>query len=305
MKPSAGAASGSSANQPMPQPQFTGQNFFGNNAQPNGQGVMAWTNLADFASWFPQDYEIAGDNRILVSAQLPFRGKAVIISDDFGGKSLVVPSKFYEGPGTALGAAKALLSQAGDQYLSFDNKVTAALVRLKSFGTPRRLRKFQPYWWDLPGLEFYAPEPFFADVASTIPAGFPIAQAGSVIPGTTVTTAIAYAGSVRTFPVYTLNVPVGNGQVITYLTLKNAMSGESLTINFGAGLAAATVYTITIDTQAGTVVDQNGTYYDHVGSFPLLYGPAGQSQNLVTTLIAAGATTGVTVGASYNSRWEL
>jgi hypothetical protein len=60
-------------------------------------------------------------------------------------------------------------------------------------------------------------EPFFQDVASTTPAGFPIAQTGAVAPGSTVTTAIAYAGSVRTYPVYTLNVPVGNLVVLNQL----------------------------------------------------------------------------------------
>ncbi len=290
----------------MPQAIITAQTFFGNNAQPDGQGVLAWTSLSDFASWFPTEWQIDGTNRQLGVAQIPFRGKGYYVSDDFGGKSLIVPSKYFEGPGVSLGAAKAQLSQAGEQYLSFDNKLTATLVKLKSFGVPKMLRKFAPYWWDLPGLEFYAKEPFFSDVAITTPAGFPIAQGGAVAPGTLVTTAIAYAGAVRTFPVFTLNVPVGNGVVINQFVLKNNMTGEILTITFGPPLAAATAWTITIDCEALTVIDQNGTFHDIAGSFPKLVGPAGQSQNIASTLItASGAATGVTVGCTFKPKWEL
>jgi hypothetical protein len=290
----------------VPQAIITAQVYFGSKALPQGQGVMAWQNLSDFASWFPQDYQIAGSNRSLGIAPIPFRGKSYVVSDDFDGKSLIVPMKYYEGPGVSLGAAKAQLSQAGEQYLSFDNKVTATLVRLKSFGTPARLRKFSPFWWDLPGLEFFAKEPFFADLAATTPAGFPIAQAGAVSPGTTVTTAIVYAGSVRTWPIFVLNVPVGNGVVINQFAIKNVMSGEILTITFSPPLAAATAYTVTVDCEAMTAQDQNGTQYDVAGSFPQLYGPAGQSQNIATTLVtASGTSTGVTVGCSFSNRWEV
>lgn len=290
----------------MPQAIITAQVWFGNNNLPNGQGAMAWLNISDFASWFPYDYQIPGDNRKLGVAPIPYRGKSYVVSDDFDGKSLIVPMKYYEGPGISLGASKAKLSQAGEQYLSFDNKVTATLVRLKSFGTPIKTRKFTPYWWNLPGLEFFAKEPFFADVAATIPAGFPIAQGGAVAPGTTVVTAIAYAGSVRVAPVYSLNIPAGNGVVINQLVLANQMSGETLVITFGPPLPAATAATITIDCDAQTVRDANGVSHDFVGSFPQLYGPAGQSQNLASTLISAsGVTTGVTLGATFNPRWEL
>lgn len=290
----------------MPQPQFTASMFFGNSALPNGQGTMGWTSLSDFASWFPAEWQVPGDNRDIGTAQQPFRGKSVIISDDFAGKSYVVPLRYYEGPGTPLGAAKAMLSQAGDQFLSFDNKVTAALVRLKSFGTPRMLRRFQPYWWDVPGLEFYAPEPFMSDVATTTPAGFPISQGGAVVPGTTVTTAITYAGSVRTFPVYVLNVPIGNTVVINQFAVKNNMSGELLTVTFTPPLTANTAWTVTIDADAMTAVDNTGAFHDVAGSFPLLYGPAGQAQNLATTLIcASGTTTGVTVGCTFKNKWEV
>jgi hypothetical protein len=290
----------------VPQAIITSQIFFGNNALPDGQGTLAWMSLSDFASWFPADFLIPGDNRQLGVSQIPFRGKSYYISDDFSGKAIGVPLRYYEGPGTSLGAVKAQLSQAGEQYLSFDNKVTATLVKLKSFGTPKMLRRFSPYWWDLSGLEFFAKESWFSDVATTTPAGFPIAQGGAVAPGTTVTTAIAYAGSVRTFPVFTLNVPVGNGVVINTFVVKNNMTGETLTITFGPPLAAATAWTVTIDCEAMTVVDNTGVFHDITGSFPKLVGPAGQSQNIATTLIcASGTTTGVTVGCTFKNKWEL
>lgn len=289
----------------MPQPSITAQTFFGNAPLPNGQGTMAWMNLSDFLSWFPAEWQIAGDNRKLGVAPIPYRGKGFFVSDDFGGKSILIPSKYYEGPGTLLGAAKAQLSQAGEQYLSLDNKVTGALAKLKGFGTPRKVKKFPPFWWDLT-LEFFLKEPFFQDLAATTPAGFPIAQGGAVAPGTTATTAIVYAGSVRTSPVYTLNVPGGNTVVINQLVLKNNMSGETLVITFGPPLAANTAWTITIDCDAMTVTDQTGQLHDFAGSFPMLYGPAGQSQNIASTLISAsGTTTSVTLGCSFNPRWEV
>lgn len=290
----------------MGQAIITAQVWFGNSALPDGQGTLAWLNLADFASWFPQDYEIDGGNRLIGAAGQPYRARRVYVSDDFDGKSITIPSKYYEGPGVALGAAKAQLSQAGEQWLSLDNKLTATLVKLKGFGTPKRLRKFTPYWWNLPQMEFYAKEPWFQDVATTTPAGFPIAQTGSVAPGDTVTTAIVYAGSVKTQAVFTLNIPASNTVVINQFVIKNAMTGETLVITFTPSLAANVAWTITIDCAAGTVVDQTGAFHDHQGSFPQLAGPAGTSQNILTTLITnTFATSGETVGCTFKNKWEL
>src|SRR6266851_5286492 len=101
----------------MPQPTITAQTFFGNSVLPNGQGILPWINLSDFVSWFPQNFDIDGSNRQLGVAQQIYRAKGVYLSDDFGGKIIGIPARYYEGAGIALGAAKAQLSQAGEQYL--------------------------------------------------------------------------------------------------------------------------------------------------------------------------------------------
>jgi len=84
------------------------------------------------------------------------------------------------------------------------------------------------------------------------------------------------------------------------------MSGEVLTLNFSPALTASTTHVLTIDTDAYTVKDQNGTSYDPLGSFPKLYPPAGTANTFTATVTTgSGTSTGITLSASFNNRWEV
>lgn len=147
----------------MGQPQLTTQVYFGNNAQPNGQGSMPWLFLNDGSAWKVQDYQVPGDNRQIGLAQLPFLGRGVYISDDFAGKVIAIPARYVEATAGDFGAQKAKLSQAGEQWLTTDNKVTGALAKLKSFGTPKIVRSSGSLLYQVT-LEFLLKEPWFRDL---------------------------------------------------------------------------------------------------------------------------------------------
>jgi hypothetical protein len=63
---------------------------------------------------------------------------------------------------------------------------------------------------------------------------------------------------------------------------------------------------ITIDCAAKTATDGAGNFYDTTGSFPMLYGPAGQV-NTFTTIVtpASGSSSGLTVAHSHYPRWRI
>ncbi len=131
---------------------------------------------------------------------------------------------------------------------------------------------------------------------------------GTAVPATTPATAfsVTYSGSVWAEPVWTLTIPNTNTAPIASFQLANTMSGESLLATFPGNLAASTSWTITIDTANSLVADQSGKGYDVVGSFPLLYPPAGQANAMAATLNAASGTpVGVTIAGSVTNRWLL
>lgn len=294
----------------MPQPTITGSGiFFGNNAAPAGQGTLPWLNLNDLASWYVQDFSLDEAFRAIQSAPVLYRGKGVYLSDDFGPRQLKVPYWYSEATQT-LGAATAALSMAGEQYLTFDNKVTAILVRYQGVANRALVRRWSPLQWKF-DLLFYARSPWFADIAATTFA------AQALNSGSATNFTVTYAGSVWCEPVWTLTIPNTNTAVIQSFVLKNTVSLEQLTINFqnnggggATGLAGSTTWTLTIDSSAMSVKDQNGTFYDISGSFPLLYSSAqiaaSEANAMTATLTpASGTATGCTIGASYNNRWLI
>jgi hypothetical protein len=112
---------------------------------------------------------------------------------------------------------------------------------------------------------------------------------------------ITYAGSVFAEPVFSVVVPATNQ--ISTLVLKNTMAAETLTITFPGNLIRAT--TITIDCGAWTITDTAGNSYDYSGSFPNLYGPAGQVNTFTAQLTSTPADAySVTASATYYPRWE-
>lgn len=131
---------------------------------------------------------------------------------------------------------------------------------------------------------------------------------GTAAPTSTPATSfsITYAGSVFAEPTFTLTIPNTNTATIQSLVLTNTMSNEALTVQFPAPLAASTAWTITISVPAWTVTDQTSLQYDVAGSFPYLYGPPGQANPFTAKLTpASGASSGVTLGASFSNRWEI
>jgi hypothetical protein len=130
--------------------------------------------------------------------------------------------------------------------------------------------------------------------------------AGSSGAGSQTVFSIAYQGAVKTRPVWTIKIPASNTVTITQLKLQNTNSGEVLTINFTTPLAALTTWTITIDTDAYTIKDQNGTLYDPVGSFPKLYPPVGTANSFTATVITgSGTSSGVTLDTTFTKLWEV
>jgi hypothetical protein len=236
--------------------------------------------------------------------------QGVFISDDFVLKKIELPMVYYEGTnlggaGLPIAAVKAQLLTAGTQNLTFDN-ATQIPARLASFGKPVFVsgRNFPPWLWQTT-LSFVCPTPIAQDIASTTPVGSPFAISGNTS-GSVTNFNITYAGAFRTQPTYTLTIPVGNGVPIVSFVLANTMSGEALTIIFPGNLAASTAYTITINSQAFTVVDGGGNAYDFSGSFPNVYGPPTQVNTMRGTLTtASGTSTGVTLGVSFFNSWEM
>ena len=124
--------------------------------------------------------------------------------------------------------------------------------------------------------------------------------------GGTATFYVTYAGSVWAEPVFTLIIPASNPNTVTQLVITNNMSFESLTVNFPGGLLGGRAYTITIDSSQWTVADQNGASYDYQGSFPMLYPPAGQVNPFTVQCVGTpGNPSGLSLQATYNSRWEV
>ena len=288
----------------MPQPKFTGVCTFGGLALPNGQGTMTNVNLMDGVSWFlqavgkttPFNY----DNRQVGLKQFAYRGRSAYVSDDFGPLKFPVSFTYYDGgAGVPLSQALASLMMAGEQRLSFDG-ATALVCKLEAV-TYRKMRDgIVPPLWDF-NLDFVAKAGFFQDITATTIAAFALNS------GTATTFNVTYAGSVWCDnAVWTLTIPNTNAAPISSFVLANTTASQTLTINFPTPLAASTAWTLTIDTGASTVVDQNGKYYDFTGSFAFLFPPAGQVNAMSATLTpASGTATGCTLAATYTNRWLI
>lgn len=297
----------------MPQPTFALSGGlaivkFGNQPLPNGQGTMSYVNLNDRLSWFCQalggsqgfDY----DNHQLTLAQVVWRGRSAWLGEDWGPWSFQIPFKYDEGTmwggaGQPLGQALAQLALAGEQLLTFDNATGLPCKFSRNSNRKMDVWSFPPLWsFD---VEFMARTSFFQDLSATTVSPQALAS------GSATTFNVTYAGSVWCEPVFTLTIPNTNAVPIQSFALQNTMSGEAVTVVFPGNLTALTAWTITIDTAALTVTDQNGKSYDVAGNaFPLLYQPAGTVNPFSATLTpASGTATGCTIGASYTSRWLL
>ena len=192
------------------------------------------------------------------------------------------------------------LLMAGEQYLTFDN-ATGLLAKVNKVGNRKMVVADSKPLWSFE-LEFLARSGFWQDLAATS------IGATALTSGSATTFNVTYAGSVWSdILTWTLTIPNTNAAPISSFALSNTMSGQTITITFPTALAASTAHTIVIDCQAWTVTrSQNGATYDFTGSFPLLYGPAGQVNAMSATLTpASGTATGCTISGSVTPRWIL
>lgn len=276
---------------------------FGGQPLPVVGTTMAYLDLNDKTNWRMTRQTIK-EVHIRLHAQRPFQSKAVPMSSNTGPKIIQLESIFDEGGGSTLATQKALLSQSDQQFLTFDN-LTGVLVKLIAFGDPKPLNTIPgAYLWDL-SIQFLALEPWAQDLAlTTVPA---FAVAGAVSPGTATDFTVTYAGSVKTRPAFTFTVGAGNAAPISQIKLQSTTSGEITTVTFATPLAAGVAWTITIDSDGWHITDQNGLEYDQAGNgWPKLYGPAGQVNSFVFTVVtSSGVLSAATLALSYLNRWEL
>lgn len=293
----------------MPQPIFatsSGRHIckWGGLAQPQGQGVLTQVDLNDLTSWFIQwDRLAGGTDQALSMAQLLNQAEGTYLGGDFLPDVITLPMEYREVGGVPLGALTGKMAFAGEQQLTFDN-LTFAYTRFKALANLRQGIVFGRWSFD---LELQAREQWFRDLSTST------VSAVTLNSGSATNFNVTYGGSVFARPKWTLHIPASNAAPIQSFVLLNVMSGESLTLNFPGNLAASTLYDIVIDSGfdpiaggAFTVKDGSGTTYDPIGSFPMLYGPAGTVNAIRGTLTpASGTATGCTIAASYINRWVL
>jgi hypothetical protein len=270
---------------------------FGGRALPNGQGTLSYVNLNDWTSWFLQSVDIEIAQTLTLGAQL-WQGQSVNLGADFP-PAVVRLSMEYREAVASLGTALGALAVAGDQYLSFDT-VTALPVRF-SAASNRQAVMYAPALprWSL-DLEFSATQQFWQDLTPTA-IGATTLNSGTATPFN-----VTYAGSVFARPVWTLTIPNTSTATIAGFTLSNVTAGQTLSLVFPGNLAASTSWVLTIDSGAFAVRDAGGRPYDVGGSFPNLYGPAGQVNAMSATLTtASGTATNCTISGSVTPRWLL
>jgi hypothetical protein len=285
------------------------QIWFGNNTIPVIGGTQPWIDLNDGTSWYAQDIGIIVHRQLGVGQKL-FQSDSVWLSDDFAPYEITIRENFDEGGGGKFFAAKALLLQLGEQWLSFDGGQTGILVKCSDIASqsPFFLAGAHPPYVIDTELHFLS-RGQFQDISST--------SLGSTAlnSGTATNFNITYTGAFFTRPIWTLSIPNTNAVAIQSFVLKNTTSGALITIDFrnngaggATGLAASTTWTITIDCVAMTVIDQNGNNYNMSTSstFPILYPPSGTVNAMQATLTPnSGTATGCTINGTWNARWQL
>ena len=282
---------------------------FGGLAIPQFGGTLSYIDLNDQISYFAGDIQIDNTHVQNVAAQKTWLGGGTWIGKDYVGRKIDIPMIFDETGGISFANAKAQLTQADEQYLTFDN-VTGIRARVNGFERSHFLTDRDPNYQGggyliETTIQFLSKNPYAEDLSSTtVNVG---AVSGSVSPGTANNFTAAYSGQVYTPPVYTLTIPNTNTVVINSLTLQNLTSGETLSVTFSPALTANTTHTVVMDASAFTVT-QDGAFAAPAGSFPQLYPniPAPGNNSMRLTLVtASGTTTGVTFSYTYTNRWEI
>lgn len=277
---------------------------FGGKPWPGTATNMTQLDLNDGSAWTLLGLPVIEGAKSLNLAAIRYRHRSKVLGRDTGPKSLEIEVAYSEsGGGTSVQAAKAKLTQAGLQYLTFDN-ATQIEAELAGDPVPILERGF-PAWTWLMLLEFLCPEPFARDISATTPT--PTALSGST-GGSTTSFNVAYPGGVFCEPTFTLDIPITNAVAIASLVLKNTLADpdQVLTLLFNPALAASTHWVLTINSETAKVTDAAGKEYEWSGTFPLLL-PAGGANNTFQAILttASGTSSGVTLAPSYYSRWEV
>ena len=278
-------------------------NFGGLPVPVTGQTLQT-IDLNDQVSWFAQDIIIDNSHVSNKASQRTWRGAGVWTAADFVGRKVSVPAVYDEGGGTSFAAAKALLTQSGEQFLSFD-QIYGLRVRCNSFSVSKFLTFHPPYLISVQ-LEFLSRNPFAELMGTATTSSFAVSGNAA---GQATTCPISYQGDAYCAPIYTLNVPSSNGAAIKGFVLANQTSNETLTIANGViNLPAGSASTLVIDATQQTVM-QNGTQpVKFSGAFPNLYPGFGGSltNNIVATVTTtSGTTSNVTLSVQWSERWEI
>jgi hypothetical protein len=276
---------------------------FGGMSVPVVGGTMSYIDLNDAVYYYAQDIDISGTHIKNTAMQKTWLASGVWLSQDFVGRTVRIPMKYDEtgngGSAQSIAQAMGQLSQAGEQYLTFDN---ATGLRCRFDGWSKRNVLFEDnngYGWDTE-LIFQSRNPFFEDLAATTQS---VGAVSGGIGGTDNNYTISYVGAAFCAPVYTITVPVGNTQAITSMAMKNITSGETLSAT--TPVPANQAHTVVFDSGLMTVTI-DGVQQVFTGSFPMLYPaiPPPQSNSMRLTITAAGATTGITLSVSFTPLWE-
>ncbi len=232
-----------------------------------------------------------------------WRGESSRLAGDRSPLTLEIGFQFDEAAAArVLALDQAKFSQSGEQWLQI-NATQRVLVEYVNIAPAVERRGLGTKLYG-GMLTFLARKGYAEDIAASSLSA--VALAGSTGAGTNTNFNLAYAGSVRTRPVWTLDIPNTNLVTITSFKLQNTLSLEVLTLNFSPALAASTHWVLTIDTDAYKIRDAALTNYDPVGSFPKLYPPAGTTNTFTATVVTgSGTSTGVTLSAAYTNRWEV
>jgi hypothetical protein len=274
---------------------------FGGKPLPLIGTTMSYVDLNDGVNWFTENIRI-DHKKVHTFKPLVFTEESIWLGEDSEPKHIIVTARYDETNGISFPTAKALLSQAGEQYLTTDT-LTGVSCKLLTMGSPQLIAGGAPPFVFKTDMEFLAAVPWANDISATTVTG--IAVAGSSGAGTTTNTNITYAGSVRAKPVFTITIPVGNTVTISQIKLQNTTTGRVLTINFSPVLPANTAIVLTIDTGAATIKNGAGGFYNPIGSFPLIAPPVGTVNTYALTIVSSAATTGITMGYSFFNRWEF
>jgi hypothetical protein len=208
---------------------------FGGLNLPNNQGVLAPINLNDVASWFLQDISIDHSNRSVGVQPLVARARSVYVSDDFLNKIITLTLRYQE-TNLPLGQSLAAISQAGEQQLPFDN-VTYILAKYRGARTPKLIRKFAPYLWEVQ-LEFICREPWFKDINNTQTTSVNLVAAPTTAPS-----AAALAGGSLATGTYTL--------AYTYVTASGETAASPAT-SLAPGFAQSDYRTARVEWRSGS-----------------------------------------------------